>query len=387
MKDIVAVLFITLTLVFLPLAKAQTVSDDLLSISSQQVSQETNSDEAAREMTAKAINQTAREQVIEMIGDSKYQKNQKLVENKIIKESAKFIPFVSPGPVMSAETGFKMTVELKVSENSLRNMVLSAGLLADSESPGTVLSLLTITDKASHQSFNWWNRSPEQSKGLSMQIHEQWTQALSTALAAKGFKLAQPKEIPTGSDEKTLLNLSGPQLVVRGEIRFLQPVGDKAGTFAMKASVFQVKDNRLVTDAIRSESVLPTEAGLFKSKSKELMSQTAGELATDVMTAWQKGLIGSSIVDFVVRGALSPKQLGDFKVELMRSLRDLKSFKERRFAAAQVTFEGAYAGDPKKLETRLHSIQLPSFEVQLVSSAGSAPDLVKAVTLDVRPRR
>ena len=63
-----------------------------------------------------------------------------------------------------------MTVDLQVSQVSLRcerSMCCAAGLLADSETPGTLLSLVAVTDKASAQTYRWWTGESDEAKKIS----------------------------------------------------------------------------------------------------------------------------------------------------------------------------------------------------------------------------
>ena len=91
---------------------AQNNEDELISVMSEGSSKASSQVEATREIQSKAISGTAREQVIEIIGDKRYAKNKTIVESRIVREATKFIPFVQPGDIVKLPDGsWKMKVD------------------------------------------------------------------------------------------------------------------------------------------------------------------------------------------------------------------------------------------------------------------------------------
>ena len=210
-------------------------------------------------------------------------------------------------------------------------------------------------------------------------LNSDWSDALSAELTKKGFKLASPKGpvlTPT-TDEKALLSTLAAQMVVRGEIRIRESTDAKTGLLAMKVGVYQTRDNRLITDLVRTQQVDNASAAVLRTKAKAMFADVSHDLSGAILEAWQNGVIGSSIMKLTIKGTLSPKQLGDFKTEFLHAVRDVKTLKERRFEAGQVTFEGDTNVGLALVTEHVKTAQLPSFQTQVLEQTSG--DLVIAV--------
>ena len=150
-------LMILMILALAPLSQAQS-PEDLTIITVEGTSKADSPAEASREIQAKAMADTAREQVIEIIGDKKYQKNKQLVETKIVRESARFIPFTQPGPLEQNADGYKMSLELKLSLASLKKMIQNTGLLYDSEAVTAMVPMVGFIDRVHALGYRWPGR-------------------------------------------------------------------------------------------------------------------------------------------------------------------------------------------------------------------------------------
>ena len=368
-------IFAILVATFLTLnAGAQT---DLISVKFDGVSATaTTAADAVREITAQATETTARNQVIDLIGDAKYRKNKDIIDKKIISQSSKFIPFTRPSQAAQSPNGFKVSVELKVSPDSLRKIVQSAGLLADTETPGTLISLVAFTDKNSEVSFKSWAPEATEGKLDLVTLQKIWQAKLAADLKKKGFELAVVSK--ASFSETELLDAAKAQMVVRGEGRY-RKLEDGTGTFALKVGVYQASDSRLLVDLTRSTKLSRFNEATVKAAAEQMFTEVSKELTATVYEAWQTGVVGSTAVQIAAVGTLTPKQLEDFKTELNRSVRELKNLRDRKFSSDRVVLEADFKGSLSTLTEQLKKAQLPSFQTEVGNAESNEIELrVKA---------
>lgn len=404
-RAVLAVFILNFALGF-KVAKAQVMDDELLSITSEGTSKATSQVEASREIQTKALQGIARDQVIEMIGEKRYTKNKVLVENRIVREAAKFIPFVQPGDAEKLPDGtWKMKLDLKVSVGSLRKMVIDTGLLTDADTPVTIVPMITFTDRVKAVSYRWWMGDSRDDTRKSLVDWSQIVQlALHKELLHQGFHLTLPLEGTVSNGLPAVFRVD------RASSQDLKQIGEYLGvSMALRGDV-RVKDSKEVTGGwqiqIRLE-VVPTQGGrtvaevsrtfetdsgpadiVVRKKLEKEMSEVAKDLSTQVLDAWTRGTLAATTLKLAVRGPLSPKQLNEFRVQLTRSLRDIKAMRERLFEPNRVVFEVDYAASPEEFRDRLKGATLAGFNNKFVvdSELGDADGVSLPFTMDVRAK-
>ncbi len=388
-------LMILMILALAPLSQAQS-PEDLTIITVEGTSKADSPAEASREIQAKAMADTAREQVIEIIGDKKYQKNKQLVETKIVRESARFIPFTQPGPLEQNADGYKMSLELKLSLASLKKMIQNTGLLYDSEAVTAMVPMVGFIDRVHALGYRWWTGEKDDSKKFLITLSHSFHQTLYNEMGKQGFYVVQPQtaavaqlipeayrgERPRPEDLKYFGDLFLAPLVLRGEVRF-KASHENQGAYqaAIKLAVFQVSNGRSIAEVVRTYD---TDAGSFETvlrpKMQLAFSEVTKEIAAQVLEAYQKGTLGANLMQLSVRGRLNPKQLNEFKTSVLKSVKEIKSLRERLFEPGKVTFEVDYAGQPTQFVERFKSVEIPGFTTKLADSSS------KAVSLDVKTK-
>jgi len=367
--------------------------DGLLSLTVEGTSKATQAGEASRAIVASKMSDVAREQVIELIGEKSYNKNKSLIENRIIRQANKFIPFVQPGTPQKTEDGWKMTVELKVAIESLRQMILANGLYFDSEGPATVLPMIAIIDRVRAAQFRWWNQTPDESTRFLSQVSQEIHEALYRELNRNGFFVLRPHSsglisiAPSGArgervrneDLRFIGNLYSAQLFVRGDIRFRESNQVSGGyQIAIKLSADQANNSRSIAEISRNFDV---ERGSFetvvRARLQTILPEVAKDLAVQVVDAWQRGTIGSNVLRLTLRGRLNPKQISDLKEQISKGVREVKSLRERVIETNAVTFEVDFSGGEQQLAERIKSLTLSGFNLK---PSGSSESL----TFDVR---
>ena len=333
-------------------------------------------DDAVKEISSAAIDSVSRNKIIEMIGADKFRKNKQVIETKIISQSSKYVSFVNSGRPTKTPTGYRNSVELKISLDSLRKMVQSAGLLADSETPGSLVSFVSFANKTTDLTYKPWAPETVDGKKDLAALNQLWQQAINSELEKKNFKIA--KLVKQSFDEQELVSSAQAQMIMRGEAR-VRTAEDGSGTLAFKVGVYQASDSRLLADATRSTKLPRLNEPSLKAAAVQMFAEVSKELSTAIVEAWQTGVIGSSAVQIAASGNLTPKQLDDFKIELSRTLRDLKNLKERRFSSGRVILEADFKGSLMALGDRLRQAQLPSFQTEVEGVASNQIELrVKA---------
>jgi hypothetical protein len=389
MKHVIAVLFSLFASHF---ALAQ---EDLLTVKLDGISKAATPAQATRDVQASLMQKTAREQVIAVLGDKRYNKNKPLIESKIVRQSAKFIPFVNPGlPVQQPDGSFKVPVELKISLASLRKMVSEAGFLNDSEGPATIFPMVTFVDRSKALTTRWWmGLDRDDTHKFLNQTERTFYEKLQAELSGQGFHLIKPLETqasplpemyrverPSQADAALLGEYYRASMILKGDVRFRE-ARDAANTYigSVKLQVVQSASGRMVAEVSRE---FTTDAGQFetvmRAKLNAELPDIAKDLAVQVLEAWQRGTINANLVRLAVRGTMNPKQLNEFKGALQRGVREMKGLKERSFERGQVVFEVDYAGDAASLAERLKTLQIPSFDTRLASSSE------QGLTMDVK---
>ncbi len=381
-------------------------ADELISVSNEGVSKATSQVEAAREIQGKALSGTAREQVIEMIGDKRYAKNKAIVENRIVREAAKFIPFVQPGEAVKQPDGtWKMKVDLKVSLGSLRKMVIDTGLLTDADTPVTIIPMIGFTDRMKGVSYRWWMGDSRDDARKSVVEWARIVQlGLHKELMNQGFHLQLPLEgtvsnaLPTpfrvdratGQDLKQLGEYLGVSMALRGDVRVRDSRESVGGwQIQVRLEVVPVQGGRTVAEISRTFDTDPGPADIAVRKRLEKeIGEMSKDLSTQVFEAWTRGTLAATTVKLAVRGTLSPKQLGDFRTQISRALRDIKAIRERVFEPGRVVFEVDYAASPEDFRDKLKNVELPGFQDKYVvdSELGEGDGMSLPFILEVRPK-
>ena len=387
---------IALTILFyVPVASAQ--SDELTLVKKVGTSKAATASEATREMQTRLTSEVAREQVIQLIGEKRYLKNKSLVEGKIVRQSSKFIPFSNPTPVVQGADGqWTMEVEFRISQTSMRKMVLDAGILNDAEGAASLLPLVAFSDRTRGLSVRWWLGEPKDDAHKFLvslsKIFDEKTQA---SFSKEGFHVIKPQgnqvsplpeayraEQPSAADLNFISDYFRTQMVLKGEVRIKESKNVPGAFFcALKLQVVQPATGRSIAEVTRQ---FVTEIGAYETVIRNKMTaelpDVSKDLATQVMEAWQRGTLNTNLLRLTVRNRLSPKQLAEFKTALTQSVTDFKSLKERIFDNGQIVFEVDYTGQIPQLTDRLRGLKLAAFDTKVVDPTP------QNLTLEVRPR-
>ena len=80
---------------------------------------------ARQEMVNQATDRVSETLIKEIIGEAKFNRNKVLIQSKIIRNAARYIPFSKPSELQPLEPeGFKMTVTLRANVDELQALLL-----------------------------------------------------------------------------------------------------------------------------------------------------------------------------------------------------------------------------------------------------------------------
>ncbi|MES2854331.1 MAG: hypothetical protein V4692_00630, partial [Bdellovibrionota bacterium] len=291
-------------------------AEDLISITVEGRSAKPTSAEASREITAWAQATTAREQVIEVLGEARYQKSKAAIEAKVVKESSKFMPFVNAGDITQGnDRTFKMPVTLRISMPSLRRLILDAGLLNEAGSPTSMVPLVAFTDRRKGQSVRWWlGESADAVSKDTIDNGREMSRLITTNLATKGFFVVKPSEGPDSSVPESLraerpqgdtisgiAKHFGAALIVRGDVRLsLAKEDGEAIDGSVKMEVVHAASGRVVADTAKNFTTVGAGKELRTTLTKAVVDSTV-ELARQVSETWQRGTLNANSLRLAVR--------------------------------------------------------------------------------------
>ena len=371
--------------------------DELVTVSVEGTSHAENEGDATREIGAWAMSNVAREQVMELIGTERFQKNKANIETKIVKQASRFIPFMNTGKIKQLpDKTWQMPVELKISTASLRRIVLDNGLLSDSDGPAAILPLIAFTDRTKGVSSRWWlGEEKDEAHQALVQMSHTLHERMQLEFIRQGFYMMNPiglqssplpmnlrLERPTQSELVAITDNFKMSMVARGDVR-VTASRTLPGAFdvSAKIQVLQPLSGRAIAEVSRQ---FTTDTGamnvVLKAKSATELPELAKDLAAQVLDAWQRGTLNANVMRVTVRGVLTPKQMADFKAGLMKNVHEVKALKDRLFDHGSVTFEAEVLGDATVLSDHLKTLEVQGFQVKLAESNQ------KSVTIDVKPK-
>lgn len=383
-------------------AEAQRLSD-LTTINVDASSRQSAPSDAVKEAQAWAVNSTAREQIIEILGDQTYQKNKAAIDRKILRQATRFIPYVNAGDPTEAKDGsWKVPVELRVSQVTLRKMLLDEGFVGTTASgagsAASILPLIAFTDRTRTISLRWWmgdEKDPALKNLVSLQallharLGEEVTKQnlvfVKPPTDQPGFDLPENLKIerPSSQDLTAMGAYFKTAMIARGDVRILPSNVAGAGTVTVKIQVVESSTpDRVIAEVVREFTSDPHAPSMdigIRNKAVSEFAALAKDLAGQVQTAWQRGTVGTNFLSLAVRGSLNPSQQTAFKTEFIHTVHEARDLKERMFENGQVTYEVDYSGDSAQFANRVRALKLAGFDLHYSGDSGHT------IVVDVKP--
>lgn len=348
-------------------------------------SKEKNPVAARQEMVQDATEKISEALIKEIIGEPKYNRNKSTILNKVIKQSARFVPYSKPAELVPMEAeGFKMALTIKVSIDDLQTVLLENGLFYETDGTPIVLPAIRFIDRVNGRSHFWWS-GIETKSGPLVRQGKRFEESLRSAFGKNSFYSLRPQMFRMGQmlpeilrtetvrpdDWQNISQKLGAQILIDGEVQFnkSQERSD-AFTISIKMAAIQVVNGRIIAEVARQYE---TDGGNFDlmidRKLKENMDSVAADLSNQVLEAWQKGAIGASLYRLAIKGRLPLLQQETFKEALKSKVREVKNVTERLISEDEVIYEVDSALGPKDLGQRLPKFEVGSMQLVLESAS------------------
>jgi hypothetical protein len=341
---------------------------------------------AKRILIDTASEEVTRQLTMEMIGEAKYNRNRPLIQNKIMKNSARFLPFLKNGEMqVQPNGGFKMSTVVKVSVNDLQTLLLENGLLYEMDGTPVVLPFIKVIDKVNGRGFHWWSEAEKAEEVFVVKIAKLLEDSLKSELQKDFFYLLKPvthrwrESIPANlqsenlrpEDQQWLAEKWGAQMLISGDLTLARHK-DRSEVFTLVArfTATQVSNGRVVAEVVREYD---TESGVFEAqvdrKLKTVLASVSGDLSNQILDAWQKGNIGASRYKISVQGRL-PIQHQEVIKELFRNkVREIKSIRERSISVSEIVFEVDSGVSPAEIGKKAQVLEYPNGKLVLQSTS------------------
>lgn len=349
------------------------------------VSKETNPQVARRVIQDEAFQKISEEIVQELIGKDRFLKNKTLIQNKVIRNSGRYIPFTKPSSLIQEGDQFKMSVAMKVSLKDLRQLLMGNSLLNENEAVPVVLPVVTWQDRVEGNSYRWWLSKDRSTQGFLLKEARLLEEALHHAFQKNNFYMIRPIEsglagsVPVdfqneklgSEDTQFFAQFFNAPVIVDGNVNLSKGEG-KTYRIELRLTAIQVSNGRTIADVSRR---FETEAGSFENavdkKLREVLEGTANDLAIQVMDAWQRGSLGTSVIRLTIQGRQTLPFLESVKEKIRSQLSQVKNIRERFVTAESMTFEVDTSASVSELADKIETLDLDGKKLSRVSESSN----------------
>lgn len=362
---------------------AMAQQSDLLERSFSGVSKQTTPQEAKADIQSQASQKISEEVIRELIGDERFSKNKVLIQSKVIKNSARYIPFSKPSELIQEGTDFKMSIVLKVSLRDLKQMLQESSLLNENETIPVVLPVVSFIDRVQGRSYRWWQPAEKAQIGFLFKEGRSVEDALRNSFQIKNFYVIKPIEaglglnIPshfqnervTGEDAQYFAQYFNAPVLIDGQV--IVNKEEKGGNYniEIRMTAIQVSNSRPIADVSRK---FTTDPGPFETsvdkKMREVLEGTANDLASQVFEAWQRGSLGTSVIKVTVQGVSQGLPFMESMKEKIRSqVTQVKNIRERVVSSNSISFEVDASVTASELAQRIEALDFSGKKLSKVS--------------------
>ncbi len=309
---------------------------------------------AKRNIQNLAIVQASEDLVRDMVGEEKYQKLKKQVENKVYRQYVKYIPFITQTNVEPGPEGFKSTVVLKISLNNLKTMLQDNGFLVETEGAGVILPLINVVDRVNLKAYRWWQPSPTQNNAFFVEIEQILESELKQSFFKNNFYVMKPldarlyqqiplehqNERPSSLDLNYLGKSFNAPFAILGQVTLNLSDSPQAYKVEIKMDVMQISSGRVLANVMRK---FETDSGIFEQvvakKIRSVFDSMSSDLATQVKDVWQKGAVGAHPLLLVLHGHTPIPWQEQLKDQIRLNIPQIKSVYEKSIFDDQVIYE------------------------------------------------
>jgi len=330
------------------------------------VSKETNPQAAKKDIQDQAASKISEDVIKDLIGEDRYAKNRTLIQNKVIKNSARYIPFVKPSELVQGGDVFKMSVSLKVSLN---------------DTAPVVLPLVSWVDRNQMKTYRWWQPSDKDAQVFLIKENRHLEDALRGAFQKNNFYVIKPgtaglagsvpgnfqDEKIVGEDAQFFAQYFNAPVVLDGQVQ-ISKGEDNRYRIEIRMSAIQVSNNRPIADVSRK---FDTEPGSYENvvdkKVKEVSEAVSSDLASQVFEAWQRGSLGTSVLLLTIQGKSNLPLAETLKDRIRTQITQVKNIRERMISSDSMSFEIDTAASATEISQKILGLDLSGKKLNPVS--------------------
>lgn len=360
------------------------------------VSKDKNAMNAKAEILNQATDKISTQLIQEIIGEGKYSRNRSVIENKIIKNSGRYIPYSKPGDLKEEGEGYKMNVQLRLNLDDLQALLLENGLFYETDGTPSVISSIRWNDQVNGKTYLWWRDGEDPNFAFISKQNRFFEISAKNSLARNNFYFFQPLRnkmfelLPEKFRSTDRLKLEdwqalspriNAQIFLDGEINIKKSIErSDAYLLEFKLAALQVQNGRSVADITRH---FETDPGSFENsvdkKLKEVLDTLNNELSNQIFEAWQRGSIGAELYKLTIRGNLSLPTQELVKEAIKSKLREIKNIRERLITADGLVYDVDTATSPKDMAIKAPELDLGSNQKLVLQSANDREIVYKVV--------
>ncbi|WP_415063681.1 hypothetical protein [Bdellovibrio sp.] len=375
-------LILTTALIFLLGGPVKAQQTELIDRTFSGVSKEKTPQGAKKEIQDQAAQKISEEIIKELIGEERFLKNKSLIQTKIIKNSAQYIPFAKPSPMTQEGEEFKMSVALKVSLRDLKQMLQNNTLLNENDAIPVVLPVISWSDRVQGRSYRWWIPGEKNQQAFLLNEGRLLENALRTSFQKNNFYVIKPIEsglgtnVPAdfhnekiaGEDAQFFAQYFNAPLLIDGQV--LLTKGERGNNYRIeiRMTAVQVSNGRAIADVSRR---FDTESGSLENavdkKLREVADTTANDLSSQVLEAWQRGSLGTSTIRVTIQGRNALPLMEGVKEKIRSQITQVKNIRERLVSSESVSFEVDTSVSAAELLGKLEALDVNGKKLSKVS--------------------
>lgn len=350
------------------------------------VSKETTPVAARRDIQDQAATTVSEEVIKELIGEERFSKNRTLIMSRVIKNSARYIPYTKPSELSPEGEGFKMSVAMKISLRDLKALLQSNSLLSENDTTPVVLPMISWTDRVEGRSYRWWQRVDAEQNPFLIKEARRFEDALRSSFQKNGFYVIKATESGMGRNlpsdfQSEKINAEESQffaqyynapLWVDGQVVLSKGSSSDKYGIEIRMTAIQVSNNRAIADVSRK---FETDKGSFETvtdkKIKEVAEAASNDLASQVFEAWQRGSIGTSVIRVTLKGKSTLPMMEVFKNRVRAQIAQVKNIRERVVTSDELSFEVDTSVSAAELSTKLAALNLDGRKLAKISESNN----------------
>ena len=331
----------------------------------------------------KAVDQISKELVENFLGQEKYQKNKKKINQTIIKNQNRYILFSKTSSSIPQNDGkFLTTVTLGISEKNLEGLLLEHNLFYSSQGSLCVLPVIAFSASLNEQeSYLWWFHKKQNS--LLEKLAKDFYNDLSLHLIDKGFYSVDPLF--------SRLYEGLPPLVLRKKekIKNIKPLADFLQCHIIltgKVSLKQNKENEALTTyfVFKIFNTLTNQV-LFKMRKKLLVSEKLSYLKTkqlervfsevsqrilisiaDQLSRYkEKGVLDLNRLFLAVYGPLTYPERETLEEAFIHHIPSIKTLQKRYITSNKIVYEIKSDQEISQLANIIRKTSIPNYKIKV----------------------